>query len=213
MGSGRRSTQSARVPLGRSELKIEGLRAAARCAPTPQAGLRRRTPRAACRREALLQAHHVGGRVADLLLGLVDGRKPGHHAGEGLVGLAEAFVEALIHMAGDRLEAPAPVRFIASMLVPSCSDGRQGRSEAIPGRRGHGRRGLEVSASISLRQLFLAGGRGVGKIRQAQDGLLLLASQAGLRARDEAAAKPGVRRPARRRADHAGYPPRRPPDR
>ena len=55
--------------------------------------------------EQLLQGDHVRGESVDLALCFVDGREPRHHAGEGLVGLAESFLQALVDLAADLLEA------------------------------------------------------------------------------------------------------------
>jgi hypothetical protein len=55
--------------------------------------------------QQLLQADDAAGEALDLLLRLVDGGQPLHHRHEGLVGLAEALVQPLVHLAGDLVEA------------------------------------------------------------------------------------------------------------
>ncbi len=54
--------------------------------------------------EQLLQAHHASRQALDLLLRLVDGGQALHHADEGVVGLLEAFLQALVDLAGDLVE-------------------------------------------------------------------------------------------------------------
>ena len=55
--------------------------------------------------EQFLQADHAAGEAVDLLLRLVDGGEALHHVDEGLVGLLEALVQALAHLARDLLQA------------------------------------------------------------------------------------------------------------
>ena len=63
----------------------------------------KRPPRALVA-EQLLQAHDVAGQAVYFLLRLVYGCQARHHAGEGLVGFAETFIKALVHMSGYRFE-------------------------------------------------------------------------------------------------------------
>jgi hypothetical protein len=60
--------------------------------------------------EQLLQAHHAAGERLDLLLRFVDGRQALHHADEGLVGLAKAFVQPLAHALRDLVEPLVELR-------------------------------------------------------------------------------------------------------
>src|SRR5450759_5921238 len=55
--------------------------------------------------QQFLQAHNIGGQGLNFLLRIVDGLQPRHDVDEGLVGLLEAFVEALVDLAADLTRA------------------------------------------------------------------------------------------------------------
>jgi hypothetical protein len=119
--------------------------------------------------QQLLQADHVGGEIADLLLGLVDGGEAGHHAGEGLVGLAEALVEALVDVAGDGLQALADGAVHGLNAVGELLGGAlEAALQQLPVGTGVFGEGLEGFGHHLAAQFFLTRSDGAGQLGQAQ---------------------------------------------